>query len=931
MAGNSLHQVHNLGQSIWFDNIQRHMLLNGEFQQMIRNGEIWGVTSNPSIFEHAITHSNDYDDALTTLVRAGWNARDIFWQLAIEDIRAAADLFMPVYRATKQLDGYVSLEVDPTLAHDTGKTVAEAQRLWKRVNRPNLMIKIPATLAGLAAIRKVIALGINVNVTLIFSLKRYREVIDAYISGLEDRLRKGESLGHIRSVASFFVSRMDSKVDKKLTEISSGKEAKEANKLLGKSAIANAKLAYQIFLDSVQAERFQYLRQHGANTQRPLWASTSTKNPDYRDVMYVEQLIGKETINTVPPQTLQAFRAHGKAKNTILTSLAEANLLLDAIEAQGISIKKVTDELEAEGVSAFISAYNKLLDSIEERRAQAVKELGRAFSWISRTIKQFDRSNPAEWLWEGRAERWTKDKAGQVEFKKRLGWLDAPIKSITELDEILKFIEDQRRQKITKVLVLGMGGSSLAPEVFSLFAKQDTTKLNRKGMQLRILDSTDPQEVLNAQKFAQMERTLFVISSKSGTTSEVNAFLDFFWEKAVRKFGKMAGRHFIAITDPGTVLARLAKERKFIKVFLADASVGGRYSALTHFGLIPAGLVGLDLPRLLRSARQMRDQCLPEVPTGRNPGLVLGAILGNAAKRGINKLTFIADAPAASFGSWLEQLIAESSGKLGRGILPVDLEPHTMPINYGKDRIFVHLRMNGEQDAYVKKLRAAGCIVITQPILDPYNLGAEMYRWEMATAVSCQILKVNPFDQPDVQLSKTITEQKIREYKGKMGEADDRSMLEADGIGISGNLIADRAQKISMNEIRRAIIKHARSGTFIAINAYVSRDEKNALILQTFRKKILDDTRCAVTLGFGPRFQHSTGQYHKGGLNQGIFIQIVQSEKADVIIPGQGLTFNMLKHAQAQGDYEALLKKGRKVIRLSLGQIPLEKLLKLWK
>lgn len=361
---NAIHQLHKLGQSIWYDNIERRLLENGALAKMISDGEIRGITSNPSIFHNAIARSNDYDSALVPLARSGKRAEDIYEALAVADIRFASDLFRPLFDETAGQDGYVSLEVSPFLAHETERTAAEAARLWKAVDRPNLMIKIPATKAGLPAIRQTIAAGINVNVTLIFSQERYIDVMDAYLSGLEDRQAAGLPMERIASVASFFVSRIDSKVDAWL-------EAKGEMELAGKMAIANAKLAYMRFKETFSSERFTGLSDQGARVQRPLWASTSTKNPAYPDVLYIETLIGPNTVNTVPPKTLEAFRDHGNAASTLEGGIADAESAFAEFEALGFSFVKATEELEWEGVRAFADAFTALLETVEKRRSES--------------------------------------------------------------------------------------------------------------------------------------------------------------------------------------------------------------------------------------------------------------------------------------------------------------------------------------------------------------------------------------------------------------------------------------------------------------------------------------------------------------------------------------------------------------------------------
>jgi transaldolase len=371
---NTVQQLHAAGQSMWYDNIQRSLLDNGALAGMIARGEVRGVTSNPTIFMNAITKSQDYDAGLVPLARAGRSAEEIFWQLAIEDIQRAADLFRPLYEESGGGDGYVSLEVSPYLAQDTDRTLAAAQWVSQRVDRRNLMVKIPATQAGLPAITAAIAAGINVNVTLIFSNERYAAVMDAYSKGLERRAAEGLPMGPIASVASFFVSRVDTKVDARLMRIvgAGGTQAEMATRLLGKAAIANARLAYADFKQVFAAGRFQVLKAKGARVQRPLWASTGTKNPAYRDVVYVEELVGPDTVNTVPPQTLAAFLGHGQVRPSSLEeNLAEAEQVLADLEALGISMSAVTGELEQEGVQSFADSFTALLAAVETRR-QAV-------------------------------------------------------------------------------------------------------------------------------------------------------------------------------------------------------------------------------------------------------------------------------------------------------------------------------------------------------------------------------------------------------------------------------------------------------------------------------------------------------------------------------------------------------------------------------
>jgi len=914
-------QLTDMGQSLWYDNIERRLLENGELAELINRGDIRGLTSNPSIFNQAIAKSSDYDSALIPMAWAGYNDKMILEQLMVEDIERVADLLRPLFDKTQGGDGYVSLEVSPDLAYDTEKTITEAQRLWNIVNRPNLMIKIPATMPGLLAIQRSIAAGINVNITLIFSIDRYIEVMEAYISGLEERVIAGKPIDHIHSVASFFVSRIDSKVDKYLEPIiqASGHDAPIAKSLLGKIAIANARLAYQEFQKVFTSDRFIRLQAKGANLQRPLWASTSTKNPTYPDIMYVDELIGANTVNTVPPQTIDAFRDHGKVQLTIEKNLEEARENFADLEVVGISMQNVTRELEDEGVKAFSISFESLLATIKQRRENALIELGPLGKTVSKRVSQLQVDNFPKRFHSNDALLWTNDPKGQEEVRIRMGWLKSPFSIQVLFPELKKIVSAVKKAGYTQALLLGMGGSSLAPEVMSSIYG-DTIS----GLKLTILDSTDPAQVLQAARKNPIARTLIIVSSKSGGTAEVNAMFQFFWGRAQRSAGDKAGEHFIAITDPGTSLEKLAIERKFRKIFNADPNVGGRYSALTAFGLVPAALMGIDVEKIISCALKMAFECSPSQPLGRNPGMVLGVILGEAFKQHRDKLTIIADPELAPFGTWLEQLIAESSGKQGKGIVPIHGEPPASPRMYGEDRLFVYLRSNGKYDRKVKSLRRTREIVITQDIPDNSSLASEFYKWEVAVATACSIIGVNAFDQPDVQDSKTRTLAKILYFKSYQTYMDNRPVYAENGIQLLGKKILPG--KLLDDQVREFIVS-GKQGEYIAINAYLMRNKKNEAIFQDLRKWIRAKTKLATMIGFGPRFLHSTGQLHKGGANNGLFLVITADPIHDFEIPQEGLSFGTLEYGQALGDIEALEVRGRRLLHLHLSNPELLKTL----
>jgi transaldolase/glucose-6-phosphate isomerase len=914
-------QLFTLGQSLWYDNIERRLLDNGELAKLINQGDIRGLTSNPSIFHNAIAKSKDYDAALVPLAWSGLSAERIIEYLAIEDIRSAADLLLPIYQDSRMNDGYVSLEVNPMFARDTSRTLYEVRRLWEEVNRPNLMIKVPATEEGLPVIRQSISEGININVTLIFSLARYRAVMNAYLSGLEDRVLSGLPIDGINSVASFFVSRVDSKVDRFLENIirSEAEYASIAKSLLGRIAIANSRMAYQEFLKVFGSQRFEQLQKHRAQIQRPLWASTSTKNPKYPDTLYVNELIGRNTVNTVPPQTLVAFKDHGIAELTIENSLVDAAQDIRNLGEIGISFDQVTRELETEGVDAFLTAYQSLIETIESRRLLAIRELGSLYKPVSERIVKLRENNVVKRLFNNDPTLWTDDPTGQAEIRMRLGWLQSPKNSQTMIEEVNVFASEVIQSGFTHVLLLGMGGSSLAPEVMSLVFAGHV-----RGLQFSILDSTDPGQVKAVASRSPVAKTLYIVASKSGGTAEVNAFLDYFWSRAQKAIGNKTNQHFVAITDPNTSLHQLAIERNFRKVFLADSLVGGRYSALTAFGIVPAGLIGIDLEKFLKNADNFALQCEENIPIERNLGLVLGTVIAEAAKNGRDKLTIIADKPMTTFGTWLEQLVAESSGKQGLGIVPVEGEPLAAPKDYGSDRFFVYLRNDGRFDQKCTQLLESGHPVLTFNVPNPYQLAGEFYRWEFATAVACMILGVNAFDQPDVQDAKTRTKNNIAIFRknGKFDEGEPG--WEGEGIQVYDDLPVGIS---GLKDALETFILQSQTGDYFAVNAYLPRNLRSESSLRKLRVAIRNKTKLATTIGFGPRFLHSTGQLHKGGNNNGLFLQITSNPIRDIKIPGQGLTFGMLERGQALGDLEALRARGRRVLRVHLSRPDLLNLL----
>jgi transaldolase/glucose-6-phosphate isomerase len=535
---------------------------------------------------------------------------------------------------------------------------------------------------------------------------------------------------------------------------------------------------------------------------------------------------------------------------------------------------------------------------------------------VQAALRQWTAESAVERLWARDASLWT----GGDEAR-WLGWLDVVDASPARLDLLHQVAADVRQAGFTHVLLLGMGGSSLCPEVL-----RETFGPAPGSPELLVLDGTDPAQVRAFDARVDIGRTLFVVSSKSGTTLEPNIFKQYFFARVQQAVGPdKAGARFVAITDPGSALEQVARADRFRHVLFGEPAIGGRYSALSDFGLAPAALMGLDVGRLLEPARAMARACAD--PAARaNPGAALGVILGVLAVRGCDKVTLVASPGIRALGAWLEQLLAESTGKGGRGLIPVDREPLGPPEVYGQDRLFVHLRLESApeaaQDRAVAQLEAAGQPVVRIPVPDPHHIGAEFFRWEFATAVAGAVLGIHPFDQPDVEASKVATRRLTDEFERSGRLPTETPIATGDGI----RLFADprnagelRAGGSTLAGLLRAHLGRIRPGDYAALLAYVEMAAEHEAQLEAIRARIRDRHRVATCVGFGPRFLHSTGQAYKGGPNTGVFLQITCDDAADLAVPGWRYTFGVVKAAQARGDLEVLAERGRRALRAHLG------------
>ncbi|MBI4351215.1 MAG: bifunctional transaldolase/phosoglucose isomerase [Elusimicrobia bacterium] len=919
--------IRRTGQSLWLDDLSRQLLFGdpvtqpGALSRLIRNRAVTGLTSNPSIFEKALA-GEYYSGPIRRLAASGASAVEIYELLAVEDIQRASDLLRPAYEASGGLDGFVSMEVSPKLAFDAARTEAEGLRLAARVGRPNLMIKVPATKEGLLAGENLLKKGVSVNFTLVFTVNRYGAVTQAYTHAMSWRLKHSLPVAGLASVASFFVSRIDTAVDSRLRALPPG----PAGKLAGRAAVENSLLAYRLYRDLFYCPGF---RASGIPPQRILWASTSVKDPAYRPSLYMEQLALEGSVNTAPEEALEAYFSGGEInRGPLAPRFAAAEAYFAELKKSGLDFGAILECLEKDGIEKFARSHDGLLARIEKERAAAGPEVTMPQEELSEidaadALDRLAAMNFAGRLWKKDPGLWKKDEANAKQISGALGWLDSPSGMLPKIKEIEEFSEEIRAAGFTHAVLLGMGGSSLAPEVLRGVFQ------NPKYPRLLVLDTTDPAWIESVQKQLDLKRALFIFASKSGGTIEPSSHFKYFWSLVKKAGVKDPGGNFMAVTDPGTGLEKLAKAKKFRRVFLNPPDIGGRFSALSYFGLVPAALCGADIGKLLGRAVNMAALCRePEVR--KNPGALLGALMGSLALRGRDKLTLLLPGKLKYFGLWVEQLVAESTGKEGKGIIPVCLEPLMEPDKYQADRFFVHVKLEGftsaAEEAALAALKKAGHPVYAITLKDPYDLGAEFFRWEAATAAAGALLEINPFDQPDVQEAKLLTMRVLARYAEKGKRPAPKPDFSADRVSVFASRALRGADKTiaSYDDVFWSVFSALGEKEYIGLLAYLPSSPKVEAGLARLRESLTRYTSSACTLAYGPRYLHSSGQLHKGGPDSAFFLILTSQAKKDILVPGEKYSFWQLETAQALGDFEALDSKNRRVLRLHLKH-PLDK------
>ncbi len=931
---NTLTDLINFGQSYWLDDLTRKTITNGELNKRVTEQGLRGITSNPAIFNKAIEDSRDYDEQITALVEKGKSPLQIYDALTIKDVQDACDILKPVYEQSGGTDGFVSLEVSPYLARDAEGTMQEACRLFNAVARPNCMIKIPGTREGIPAIEQLLYEGIRINITLLFSRERYAEVAEAYIRAIERRIAEDKPVNNIVSVASIFISRIDTLCDELIGQhIIATEGTKTVNRpelLFGKAGIATARLSYQRFKQIFSSGIWKELEAKEAHVQRPLWASTGNKDPLHGDLRYVESLIGENTVNTLPEATIAAFADHGNLqKDAIEEGIEQAEQVFADIKALGIDIDFITQQLENEGIRKFTDAYDKSISNLADKRIKILGDeassqhisYGKLEAAINAAYAVMDTRKTGRLLFAKDPYLWKADTQQTKEIKQRLDWLNLPDNFTENANELLSFALQMKEEGYKYAVLLGMGGSSLCSEV-----ARETFGTVNGYLQLLVLDNTDPDAILEVEKNISIDKTLFIVASKSGNTEETLSFFRYFYHQLERNNNNKPGNNFVAITDAGTPLVDIAEQYQFRKVFLNVSGLGGRYSVLSDFGLLPMALSGVDINAFLSSAQQMENSC-DSIPAADNPGISLGVALGICQRLGRDKVTFVLSSSLSSFGYWVEQLLAESTGKEGQGLIPVNGELPGEAEVYGADRIFMHIYLpsddNKADDKKIQALEAAGHPVVRIKVANKMALGGEYYRWEIAVVIAGIVIGINPFDQPNVEESKANTKQLLEGWskKGAFKKAEPSWNLEP--VSIYGGM---KTAQLATNHYKSTaafindFTELAKPGDYIALLPYFLMTEHRNNILQAWRQQMRDELKIATTLLNGPRYLHSTGQLHKGGPDTGLYILLTGDEQEDIAIPGEKFGFATLHQAQALGDFRSLDNKGRRVIRIHLGK-----------
>ncbi len=895
----SLQTLNTYGQSAWLNYLRRAFLESGELGNLLEEG-LGGITSTQALFAKAISHSSDYDDVLLDLLAKGKPIEVIHEMLVIDDMQRAADGLHPVHEATEGLDGYVSVELDPAVIDDAVQTAAAARHLLRAVDRGNAMIEIPATPAGIEAIRELTSDGVCINVTHVFSLSVYEEVAAAYLAGLE-QFFETHTVWRIApsSVVSFSLNRIDRAVDEELARL-------KQEQLQGRAAISLAKMAYGRYQHIFSGPRWETLARRGGRPLRLKWTRTTPRNFAYPDLHYVEALIGPDTVMTFSPVTLNAFRQRGVAAPTLVEHHDQAQKLLVSLAALGIDLEAIATRLQQESLAEFRQQYQDLLRSVRQKQVQLQSgwqrmemELGGVETAVADHITTLCRQRTPCRLWSHDHELWQPALAGD-----QLGWLHIVEAMRENLSQLQDLVQDVHKLGFTHVVLLGMGGATLPGHVLAQLLQQS------KGLTLHVLDSINPHFIRHLSRQIMPDKSLFIVADKKGETFETLALFRHFYNLVTDAVGPGTVRmHFAAITDNGSPLHTLAGEHRFRHVFLNDPYVPEAFGALSYFGLVPAVLAGVDVTAVLDNALAMAgnaSSCNCPI-AGDNLGGQLGAVLAALVETGRDKLTFITPPELMPFTRWVEYLLAAALGKEQKGLVPVVGEPLLKLDEYGSDRAFVYLQMADEKPpAILTKLKAAGYPVITLRWQTKTDAGGQFFLWQIATVIAAHLLNVNPFYQPNTDLVRQRTQELLDIYQQQ------------------GRLPPGKAAPINGRSLD-IFLAQVRPGDYITIQAYVPPTAENDAVLQDFCTCLRQHQQVPAMVSYGPAYLHTTAQLYQGGPRRGYFLQLTTPlPLEDVHIPdaagepGTSMSFGVLNMAQALADGQVLARNWRHMMRFHL-------------
>jgi len=920
--------MHARGQTIWMRGVRRRLVDSGRLALGVIENAIGGLETDLVGLSGALERGPEYVEPLLRLGAIS-TAADVGEHLLAEEAGIAAAALQEVYENSDGRHGLVSVDVDPATANDAEEMSHAARRLLVASGAPNVMAKLPPTRSGFAVFEALVADGLQVHIGPVFSIDSVVRAAAAF-----ERGTAGTAAARV-AVLSLGLAPLDNAIDQLLRRRirAARHDVSGIESLVGGAATAIAKVAWRRLCELALAAAST---PDGAVPPRRLhlaWVDLSSSDSRQPRQHYVESLIGADTIAVLDTMLLDAVKRRGRVDATLGQRVDEAEEVLVELAEAGIDVHAVGEALEKEAVRRAQAAYADYqaraaaaADAVAASSGGAADRMASGSPWFAEESEvddalvdcsELEEGRVVSRMWEKDVSLWSDDDATGELVRTRLGWLDAAASSPPEPEAMRRAAAQLESAGCDSVLLLGMGGSSLAADVCRRAFRSD---------RLHVLDSTVPAQIKATLSRLDPARTAVLVASKSGTTIEVRALFDWFYALAAPALDA-PGKRFAAITDPGTPLEQLAYDRDFGQLWLAPADVGGRFSALTVFGMLPMAVMGIDVAAVHAAARRMAAACAAEVATAANPAARLAAALFGAAEGGRDKITFLPSTSLSAFAPWAEQLIAESTGKAGRGLIPVVDEPAVEAEHYGDDRIFVSLAIRGEDDddrrQRLDAIEAAGHPLLRLELGERHDLGGEFFRWEAAVAIVGALMGINPFDQPDVQASKDRTAALLSAHcegmpmSGRPPLAADTEWAVFADIENDEELAA-RQRGDGLASWLRAHLGRATVPDYVGIQAFLAATPETRRALQGVRRMLVEELGVATTLGWGPAFLHSTGQLHKGGPDSGLFLQVTADDEDDLDIPGAGYSFSELVRAQSMGDLAALQERGRRVLRVHL-------------